>query len=1129
MESMRQQQDGLHQDRLPHGLFMALEELRIDSPVTLDQLVQFLDAFDDIWVAYQHKIITETTASGDEDAWAHILSTSSPDVLDIRKQRALSGLEPRLVDCTETLMSSVRNLTQLMSCADRSCTTNGWRIVLSITGFLAQCDNLVFDMDFYDTPLTAVSPSPSTTTATTPSRSSSPSPLPPRFIIRPGEPGFDKERWPSYGALIPVTIVSFEELCSLWERVLRRLSTSQYSQLEWCMNSESYGDATRVLTALQDRWEQLMVDDTSSGTEDVVVSLPPITNVCKVLRLLERMRDKDLARKDVHTMFQPPPQEMDLGLDLHPPAKLELELDLHLDLDEGLGCHVDEIQDQATIPLPAPPTFDGTHSDDSLYDPNEWFVSPEEVPVPRDVIIVNGPKVQHRMPSSAGELNDQVENLPCPSPPGNLSHDSTPRMMHHSPPVEQSTPIVASLPFGKIAAEDSTTSQLETLRDQQEQGQRQLQQQIERLQQQLESIQLQHDQQYKRLSTLEQKQEPQRQEQTQLSNWFQDWVQQNEQAEKDRHKRMVDMQEQLHWQQQRLTDWGDLYREGVWVEQSDFDRLEIQFERLQKLQRQQQAAQALVSTSSSPKTDPRSLQSLDQKRLQQLVADHHQLETKYRHLKQEFDRQTEKQRRQWERQQQMEQQLAKHQGIIQGHKQQFRQLNSDQKSRTAQYLQRINELEAQLAHLRKSHDSRVASSKSSLAPLQASAEVSPPQGQPAVDPVTLQPSSSKQQVATSTPQSPPSRIRTRRMTRASSSRRDDSTSDAGSVHHRPGPSEVELADKDAAADHSNSTEGNDTPEPEEGNADDNSEVEEESARASDDEKEAKEKSDSLSTITNEGRSVRRSRRHIAGRESEAPVASAFAEPFRHDGNVHLKYRVKRTYKRRAGAVRDLPLRLLRGRRQIKDETKTVAPVDKEEESKKKGKEDKGNRVESKSDGEEKVEDKEQEERRVPKRRPIPNTKLLRSRQHSITNITTRAISTATMSGKRILKKEATVEYRQDETTTTATPKPRLPLLPRITRGSQANNAVNINPNTDTSNISDKKTITSSFNDVDERAKENPRKRSASGAPAAVAKRRLRSLRSARFMEEMTRTRSSGPVKTYNEMLGPNAPRSLRIR
>lgn len=85
---------------------MALEELRIDSPVTLDQLVQFLDAFDDIWVAYQHKIVTETTASGDEDAWAHILSTSSPDVLDIRKQRTLSGLEPRLVDCTETLMSS---------------------------------------------------------------------------------------------------------------------------------------------------------------------------------------------------------------------------------------------------------------------------------------------------------------------------------------------------------------------------------------------------------------------------------------------------------------------------------------------------------------------------------------------------------------------------------------------------------------------------------------------------------------------------------------------------------------------------------------------------------------------------------------------------------------------------------------------------------------------------------------------------------------------------------------------------------------------------------------------------------------------------------------------------------------
>ena len=107
MESMRQQQqDGLHLDQLPHGLFKALEELRIDSPVTLDQLVQFLDAFDDIWVAYRHKIISETTVSGDEVAWIRMLSTSSPDVLDIRKQHVLSALEPRLIDCTETLMSS---------------------------------------------------------------------------------------------------------------------------------------------------------------------------------------------------------------------------------------------------------------------------------------------------------------------------------------------------------------------------------------------------------------------------------------------------------------------------------------------------------------------------------------------------------------------------------------------------------------------------------------------------------------------------------------------------------------------------------------------------------------------------------------------------------------------------------------------------------------------------------------------------------------------------------------------------------------------------------------------------------------------------------------------------------------
>ncbi|KAF9141329.1 hypothetical protein BGX30_005008 [Mortierella sp. GBA39] len=1032
MESTRQQQDGLHQDQLPHELFTALEELRIDSPVTLDQLVQFLDAFDDIWVAYQHKIISETTISG-EDAWARILSTSSPDVHDIRKQHALNTLEPRLVDCTETLMSS------------------------------------------------------------------------------------------------------------LWERVLRRLLTSQHAQLGWCMNSECYGDATRVLTALQDRWEQLMVDDSSSGAEDVVVSLPPITNVGKVLQLLDRLRDKDLALKDIHTMSQPPPQEMDLGLDLHPPEKLELELDLNLDLDRGLGRNEDEVQDQATIPLPEPPTFDETHSDDSLYDPNEWFVSPEEVPVPRDVIMVNGPKVRHRMPSSAGESNNQVETLPCPSPPGNPGYESTPST-HYSSPVEPPTPMAATLPFGKMSAEGSIASRLETLRDQQEQGQRQLQHQIEGLQQQLESVQLQHDQQHKRLSTFEQKQEPQRREQTQLNNWFQDWVQQNEQAEKDRHKRMVDMQEQLYWQQQQLTDWGDLYQEGVWVERSDFERLEIRFERLQKLQRQQQAAQAPVSTSHPPKTVdsqlPRSLQSPDQKKVQQLVADHHQLETKYRHLKQEFDRQAEKQRRQWERQQQMEQQLAKHHDIMQDHKQRVRQLNYDQKSRTTQYLQRIDELEEQLAQLQKSHGSRAASSKSSLEPSQASTEVSPPQEQPAVDPVPLQPSSSKQQVTTSTPQSPPSRIRTRRMTRATSSQQGDSTSDVGSVHYSPGPSKAAPADKDAAVNHSNSTEGYVAPEPEEGSADDNSEVEEESGRASDGEEEAKEKSNSRSTITNEARSVRRSRRHIAGGESEVPVTSAFADPFRHDGSVHLKNRVRRTYTRRAGAARDPPLRLMRGRRRIKDETKTETPVESEEESEKESEEEESDQVESNSDEQEEVENKEEEEeeeevaeeeeeRRVPERRPISNTKVLRNRQYSITT-TTSAISTTTMGGGRMIKKEAMIEYRQNETTTAATPKPRLPLLPRITRSSQANNAVNINPYTDTSNISDKKTITSSFNDVDDRAKENPRKRSASGALAEVAKRRLRSPWSGRFIKETTRTRSSGPVKTYSEMLGPNAPRGLRI-
>jgi hypothetical protein len=106
MESTQQQQEGLHRDHLPNGLFASLEGLRVDSPVTLNQLARFFDAFDEVWDEYQHRTISETTGSVDEDTWARILSTSSPNVLESRKQHALGTLEPRLVDCDEALMSS---------------------------------------------------------------------------------------------------------------------------------------------------------------------------------------------------------------------------------------------------------------------------------------------------------------------------------------------------------------------------------------------------------------------------------------------------------------------------------------------------------------------------------------------------------------------------------------------------------------------------------------------------------------------------------------------------------------------------------------------------------------------------------------------------------------------------------------------------------------------------------------------------------------------------------------------------------------------------------------------------------------------------------------------------------------
>ncbi|KAG0289679.1 hypothetical protein BGZ96_006804 [Linnemannia gamsii] len=1103
MESTRQQQEGLYQDHIPHGLFTSLERLRVDSPVTLDQLVRFFDAFDDIWDDYQHRTTSETTASGGEDAWARILSTSSPSVFDSRKQHALSTLEPRLVDCDETLMNSL------------------------------------------------------------------------------GEPGSDEEKpWPSHGELVPVSIISFEELCGLWERVLSRLSTPQ---LGWRMNSESYVDAIRVLTGLRDRWRQLLEDDPSSvGEEDVVKNLPLTTSMSKVLRLLDQMRVKDFAREDIHTLPQPPPQDMDLNLELHPPARLALDLGLHLDLNRGLGRQVDEVQNPAAIPLPETPAFEEVHSDDSLYDPNEWFVSPEEVPVPRDVIMVNSPKIRHRILPSTNASKGQGETVSSLYPPGNLVHESTPST-HYSSPVEPPTPMITILPSGKMSTEGLMPNWLETLREQQEQGQRHLQQQIENLQQQLESVQLQYDQQHKHLTTLEQKQEPQRQEQMQLSNQLQDWGQQNKQAEWDRQEQMEDMQEQLLWQQQQLSNWEDLRQEGVWVQQSDFERLELQFERLHQLQKQQlqddvgvkqsdferlelqlerlQRQQKQQQSAPAPTSPPpnganvqqqKSSQSSDQKKFQQLVADHHQLETKYRHLKQEFDRQAEKQRRQWERQQQIEHQLTKHQGIIQGHKQRMRQLNSDQKSQSVQYLRRIEELEEQLALLQESHGSLAVSSKASAEePIQISLEETRSQEKPVEDPVPPQLLSNKQSTTTPPLQRPLSRVRTRRMTRTTSSLQDYSTPDAGSANRGPGPSDAGPAVKEVTDEkQSDSNEDSEPAEPREESVDNNSKVDEESARGSDSETEAKDETDTQSTITKETRSVSRSRRHNGGGDSEVPEVSVVADPI-NDYGVRRRSTVKRAYTKQTAVVRNPPrfrreqrrYRVTTSKTAISGEKKLEAAVESEEESERereeetekdsekdseKESENESDRHENSSHEEEK-EEEEEEERLVPERTPILNTKVLRSQQRN--NATITAASTVTMHSRRAMK-EVKVEHKQEEKTTAPAPAARLPLLPRITRGSQINNSANIHTNTNntgTNKIDNTAVIHISTSDVDDRAKENPRKRNASGSHEAIAKRRLRSLRSAGYIEATTRTRSSGPVRTYGEMLGPSAPKDLRIR
>ncbi|KAF9082492.1 hypothetical protein BGX23_012401 [Mortierella sp. AD031] len=96
---------------LPKRIPSSLEELQMESPVTLSQLAQFFDDFDSRWEERRakytsSKTVPEDDSNSSDDEWAEIFSTSSPQFLDMKRQHILGALEPRLVDCNAALMSS---------------------------------------------------------------------------------------------------------------------------------------------------------------------------------------------------------------------------------------------------------------------------------------------------------------------------------------------------------------------------------------------------------------------------------------------------------------------------------------------------------------------------------------------------------------------------------------------------------------------------------------------------------------------------------------------------------------------------------------------------------------------------------------------------------------------------------------------------------------------------------------------------------------------------------------------------------------------------------------------------------------------------------------------------------------
>ncbi|KAF9924169.1 hypothetical protein FBU30_005811 [Linnemannia zychae] len=854
-------------DHISGGFVNSLETPRIESLVTLDELVRFFDVFDNLWDQSQRdKIIqhatptitTTSTTSKDNNVLTSIFSTPLNIDSYRRKYHALSVLEPRLIDCSEIEMSS-------------SYTTNGWQILLSLTRYLSQHDNLTFDLDLSDAQI-------SSTISSASIAISSPSVLSPHAIIRPSEETWNEKFWPQQGTLVSVTIVSLEELCSLWEHVLNRSPITQQTHAGWPTNPEHCENAIQALTVLQKRWMQMITDRRPDADPRDFTNISHSKNVEKILSLLKLLKDKVTEQEGLDTLSYISPQELELSLDLRPSAGLGLVLSLDLDLEHNLEQTSDKTLDQVTIQH-RQPNFENTHKDDGLYDPNEWFVSPEEVPAPRDLIIVNKPKSPHPISPSPDRPLDQA----------GMAHNATPIDNHsceivldaHNPPTVQlprSTSGIQSIEKSK--REGPLPDWLEKLwehQEQQEHGRQQMQQQIEKLQEQLKSVQLQYDKQCELLTTLEQKQESQ----CQLRNQFEEWIEHSEQMERGRQEQMEDMQEQLLWQQQQLSNWEDLRQEGTWVQQSDFERLESQFDQLcqyQRLQedvgvkqtdferletqinllkRQQKQLQPSQNlTTASPSISNSNQQQMPpnftgHKKFRQLIIDHQKLKTKYRHLKQEFDRQTEKQRRQWERQQQIEQLVVRNHEVIQGHKQQVRQLHSDQMTQSEQYLRRIDKLEGLLADMQGSHKSLVSISPYSVEKpklvssesesiLSSSPQTSPTNGNP-----LSKPSSSKQQAQPSSPQHSPTSGKLIKMMRSKSKSHGDSNCNSGIPSQSHSQSNTENISDDPISNHNTKSTRNS----------------DEGDTESDSNTTVRNKTSSQSTIINETRPIRRSKRH----------------------------------------------------------------------------------------------------------------------------------------------------------------------------------------------------------------------------------------------------------------------------